>query len=262
MEASVGTNVLVEDLAPTMVHVNRSLQIGDFTESEVRLFAAVLPSIQRGVQLQRRLAAAEMERTTSESAFDRLSDAVVIVDEAFRIRFANRSAAEILADADGLRCAPDGIAAADTRETAVLRQFIAGQRHGGGDGLPPSGGRCQVSRLAGRAPLSVLVVPVRMEAAWLSQRQPNAILFVTDPDRQRVMKADVVGRRFLLTQAEVRVVAEVAKGDGAEAVATRLGIGLATVRTHMHHIFEKTGTHRQAELVGLVMQSQTRLRED
>ena len=242
--------------------MNRSLQIGDFTETEVDLFAAVLPSILHDMQLQRRLAAAEMEQATSASAFDRLCDGVVIVDEVFRIRFVNRSAAEILADADGLRCAPDAIAAATTRETAVLRQFIAGRGHGAGDGLPPSGGRCQISLRAGRAPLSVLVIPVRMEAASLGQRRPSAILFVTDPDRQRVMKADVLGRRFLLTQAEVRVVAEVAKCDGAEAVATRLGIGLATVRTHMHHIFEKTGARRQAELVGLVMQSQTTLRED
>ena len=105
-------------------------------------------------------------------------------------------------------------------------------------------------------------MPVRSEVAGITAVQPAAILFDTDPDRQRGIRVDAFGRRFLLTPAEVRVVEEVIKGNGADAVATRLGIGLATVRTHMRHIFEKTGTHRQAEVVGLVMRSQTTLRHD
>jgi DNA-binding CsgD family transcriptional regulator len=156
----------------------------------------------------------------------------------------------------------DGIAAASTGETEMLRCLIAGRSRADGNGLPPIGRRCSVTRREGRAPLSVLVVPMRTEVAWITAVQPAAILFVTDPDPQRGIKVDAFGHRFLLTPAEVRVVEEVIKGSGADAVATRLGIGLATVRTHMRHIFEKTGTSRQAELVGLVMQSQTALRED
>jgi hypothetical protein len=33
------------------------------------------------------------------------------------------------------------------------------------------------------------------------------------------------------------------------AETSRLGISLATARTHLEHIFEKTGVHRQAELL-------------
>jgi DNA-binding CsgD family transcriptional regulator len=36
-------------------------------------------------------------------------------------------------------------------------------------------------------------------------------------------------------------------------VAERLGISFATARTHLSRIFEKTGVHRQAELVRLVL---------
>jgi DNA-binding CsgD family transcriptional regulator len=41
-------------------------------------------------------------------------------------------------------------------------------------------------------------------------------------------------------------------GDGIQACADRLGITRATARTHLAHIFRKTGTNRQAELVRLL----------
>ena len=31
-----------------------------------------------------------------------------------------------------------------------------------------------------------------------------------------------------------------------------LGISEATVKTHLHHVFEKTGTGRQADLIKLI----------
>jgi len=45
-------------------------------------------------------------------------------------------------------------------------------------------------------------------------------------------------------------------------VASRLGISLATARTHLAHVFDKTGTRRQAELVRLLLRSQPAVRED
>jgi DNA-binding CsgD family transcriptional regulator len=39
---------------------------------------------------------------------------------------------------------------------------------------------------------------------------------------------------------------------GVPDVAQILGLSEATVKTHLHHLFDKTGTTRQAELVRLV----------
>ena len=35
-------------------------------------------------------------------------------------------------------------------------------------------------------------------------------------------------------------------------IALALGVALSTVRSHVLRLFEKTGTHRQADLVGLL----------
>lgn len=62
-------------------------------------------------------------------------------------------------------------------------------------------------------------------------------------------------QRYGLTKAETDVALEIIKGDGRTAAAARLSIAPATVRAHLSRIFEKTGVHRQAELVRLLIQS-------
>jgi DNA-binding CsgD family transcriptional regulator len=61
-----------------------------------------------------------------------------------------------------------------------------------------------------------------------------------------------IAQVFKLTQAELRVLFSIVEIGGAAEVAEVLGIPEATVKTHLHHVFEKTGTGRQADLVKLV----------
>lgn len=77
----------------------------------------------------------------------------------------------------------------------------------------------------------------------------------TAPDLTADEIREYFRRRFGFTMAEISVAFEILKGDGREAVAARLGISVTTVRTHLSHIFEKTGVRRQAELVRLLMRS-------
>jgi DNA-binding CsgD family transcriptional regulator len=48
------------------------------------------------------------------------------------------------------------------------------------------------------------------------------------------------------------VLQAVVEVGGVPAVAETLGISVATVKTHLNHVFTKTGTIRQADLVKLV----------
>ena len=61
-----------------------------------------------------------------------------------------------------------------------------------------------------------------------------------------------IAQAFSLTPAELRVLFSVVEIDGIAEVADVLGISEATVKTHLHHVFGKTGTGRQADLVKLV----------
>jgi len=61
-----------------------------------------------------------------------------------------------------------------------------------------------------------------------------------------------MAREFQLTPAELRVLFSIVETGGVSEVADILGISEATVRTHLHRLYEKTGSGRQAELVKLV----------
>ncbi|WP_245436465.1 helix-turn-helix transcriptional regulator [Mesorhizobium tamadayense] len=78
---------------------------------------------------------------------------------------------------------------------------------------------------------------------------PRVIVIAFDPDDEVQARRDNFRRKFGFTRPEAAVAMEILKGDGREAAAERLGVTAVTVRTHLTHIFEKAGVHRQAELV-------------
>jgi len=77
------------------------------------------------------------------------------------------------------------------------------------------------------------------------------------PERERRARKERLRSEFGLTAAEADVALEIVRGDGRDAAAERLGITMATVRTHLVRIFAKTGVSRQAELVRLILQDGT-----
>jgi DNA-binding CsgD family transcriptional regulator len=87
-------------------------------------------------------------------------------------------------------------------------------------------------------------------------------MFITDPDAIVSVHKATLCEDFGLTPAEAAVAVEVLEADGLQAAAGRLGISLATARTHLAHVFDKTRTRRQGELVRLLLQSRPAVRED
>lgn len=53
-------------------------------------------------------------------------------------------------------------------------------------------------------------------------------------------------------RVRAEIALEIIKGHGRAVAAERLGISAGTARIHLQRVFEKTGTHRQAELVRLI----------
>ena len=63
---------------------------------------------------------------------------------------------------------------------------------------------------------------------------------------------ETIAGTFKLTPAELRVLMAIVEIGGVSEVAHVLGISEPTVKTHLQHIFGKTDTNRQADLVKLV----------
>lgn len=97
----------------------------------------------------------------------------------------------------------------------------------------------------------VHIVPVRREAHDFFN-DATALLVVTPVDRASVPSADVLQGLFDLTPAEARVAQGIVRGDTVEALAQASGLSRETIRSQLKAALLKTGTTRQAELVGLL----------
>jgi DNA-binding CsgD family transcriptional regulator len=80
-------------------------------------------------------------------------------------------------------------------------------------------------------------------------------VFVQDPRIAPSVPREAFAKLFGLTPAELEVLSTLAAGRAPQEVADLLGVALSTVKSHLHKIFEKTGTLRQADLVRLLMGS-------
>lgn len=74
-----------------------------------------------------------------------------------------------------------------------------------------------------------------------------------DPEQELEPPKILIRRLFGLINAEADVALRIINGDGLKPIAADLAVSPATVKTHLQHIFEKTDTHRQAELVRLLL---------
>ncbi|WP_342241454.1 helix-turn-helix transcriptional regulator [Inquilinus sp. OTU3971] len=234
----------------------------DYSDADVAALQMVIPHLTQALRLRRHLGDADLHAAQGEAVLDQLTIGVILTDAAARPVHLNRRAEAIIARADGLLVEPSGIAAARPDETRRLREAIALAAAAGAAtaGLgaaaraAAAGARMLISRPSGRRPLVVAVIPFRTDAVECrGGRTARVAVFVSDPDRIDAPAAAVVRELFGLTAAEAEVAVEIGRGEGLQSVADRLSIAVTTARTHLAHIFDKTGTSRQAELVRLLL---------
>lgn len=244
--------------------VARVLGRADYAPEEIASMQMLIPHVMTTLHVSERLAAADLCAAGACAALGRVDAGVILVDAAARVLFANRVAEGMLSGNNGLGIGKDGLRAADQGAAQVLRRLIAGCAADTADALAGGGlgGPVEVPGREGHAPLRIAVAPFPSKAehlhlAWLGRARPVAILMIVTSGREQHEPRESLRHRFGLTAAEADLAQEIVMGDGRQAAAARLGISLATARTHLERIFEKTGVHRQAELVRLLLQSRS-----
>ena len=98
-------------------------------------------------------------------------------------------------------------------------------------------------------------MPARRAALTSVSDGGAAAIFITDPDRVPVPDAALIRCMFDLTIAESELVRILLSGLNLDDAAVQLGVRVDTVRKRLKLIFQKTDTHRQADLVRLVLNS-------
>jgi len=226
---------------------------GPFSEAELCGADALVPHFHRAIHMRMLLDAAHHARVPVADALDRLPLGMLVLDGNRHVLIENASAARVLALEDGIEVRSTGLTAADARENTKLHELIKTALESAEGQSLDGTSFMQVSRPSGRQPFSVMVSPLLSAPAGALSSEAVVACFISDPEAGHVPTRKALGQIYGLTPAEAEVVQLLAKGLPLDEIAADRGISLNTVRSHLKHIFSKTGTSRQGELLGLVM---------
>jgi len=251
----VGATIEAGATGMSVISVNGSERREPFSETEAKLLEMLMPHMQQALRLHRRLLQAEQASGDLAAIIERSNRAVILIDRRGTIAFINGAASRLAAQQDGFSIERSGLRAANTATTARLRTLI-------GDAIRTSvaegiggGGIVALGRPSGRRPLIALVCAVARRTLAMAENAAAAVVSITDPEVTAVPDDVTLSQTFGLTPAEARHTRLLAEGTSLAEAAARLGLRRETARTRIKIIFEKTGTHRQAELVSLVMRA-------
>lgn len=186
----------------------------------------------------------------------KLAVAIFLIDQAGCIVLANAAAQSLILVGDGLQATNRRLRGSNLTADRALRQAINDallRDHNG-----PHATEAVVPR-PGCHPLLLSIVPLGGDGTP-EQAGAMAMVVVMDPEARTWSRLNGVAQAYGLTAAESRLLAVIVEGDGVDVAAQRLGITRSTAKTHLQHIFAKTFTSRQSELVRLVVSTVAPLR--
>lgn len=246
-------------MASSQILVDLQLDVTVSQESESTKFergpennrSLVVP-MRRGQATNKMFDIKSVQAATFETVLNALSMAVLLIGASLQIIHANAAAQTLLEEGDPIGSLRGLLKPRSQQVAAALRAVLPNTAT-----IEPVIGEYSHKIPAPSAngdPYILHVLPLKHRSmpAGLS---PSAIaaIFVTPAIGQSESPNTALSALFNLTRTEARVLAEIAAGSTLPDVARALNIGASTAKTHLLKIFAKTGTHRQADLVRLVL---------
>jgi len=219
--------------------------LDDATRLRLRL---IEPHLRRALLIGNVIDLWRTEAATLIDVLDGISAAMFLVSAGGRIIDANASGHAMLAQGSLLRAAGGRLAPVDANASPALLRAMA---------------------IDGDATVGIKSIPVPLRARD-GDRYVAHVRPLTSGARQRVgarcevaaavlvhrpetgSAQEVIRKHYQLSPTELRVLLAIAQRDAVHEVAQALGITIPTLKTHLYHVFTKTGAKRRADLVKLV----------
>ena len=249
----LGADFPIATLELGRLHLHRRLEDGNFEPGERSRVAALLPHLRRAMQLRKRIAHTQLAEQVSAAALDGAMLAAFVVDAELMLLHANPLARGVLDQDDVLRLVRGRLAPLAPHDGPALARLVRTAAQGASLLRRPPSQWLRLERDAGRPPLTLTVAPLPFDEGTATP-QPLALILLRDPERTSA-SIRALQQLFNLTPAEAGVAQALSSGGSLEQMAQALQISPNTVKTHLHRIFDKTGTSRQGELIALILGS-------
>lgn len=245
-------------LPPVALSIYRGPSDPDFGEAHLDRVRRLVVHLARALSLMFHLRDLSFQVAASTAALERLAVGVVLLDRSGCLRFSNHAARRLFCRGShvvlhqvsgqrGARLALQPAYACQARDFQALIQAV----------LRPGAESLTSMRLHDGAGRTACIVHAASlcDVDALPDMGPRGggIVFLYDMEEATALPAECLTQLFGLTPAEAGLALEVVRGGSSESMAGRLGISVNTVNTHLRRIFDKTSTHRQADLLKLLL---------
>src|SRR5262245_6060648 len=235
--------------AATVMRHERHGPVDEGARRRMRLLA---PHFRRAVHIGKVIDLKKVEAAAFADTLDGLAAAMFLLDADGSIVHTNAAGHDVLEDGNVARRVGARLSPVDSTEDKALQEIVASAEAGdvavGANGLamPLS------ARDGGRWIAHVLPLTRGLRRQASVEYSAVAAVFLCKAEFDRPHPLEAIATVFKLTPSEMRVLMAIVEIGGVPEIAPVLGISETTVKTHLQHVFEKTGTQRQADLVKLV----------
>lgn len=249
-------NLLLDRSATTTTFLSLVLGRGEedgVDEARVRTMR-IAPHVRRAALVGRTLAARTSETAAFADMLDGLASAIFQLRGDGGILHANVAARALLAARDPLVSTRGRISARARKETTALLGALAATARGGEAETAAKAVSLALTTATGDCYLADLL-PITSGARRLAIDSPSAVAALIVRKASLTLSAsppELLARHYRLTPTELRVLLAIVEAGGIRETAESLGVADTTVKTHLGHLYAKTATSRQGDLVKLV----------
>ncbi|MGL4489930.1 MAG: helix-turn-helix transcriptional regulator [Rhizobiaceae bacterium] len=224
---------------------------GVFTDTDRETFRLLSPHIRRSLMIGDMLDDGNYKLSLYRDILDRITTSVMIVSPGAKLAYANSAAEKMLRDGGNIKVKNGELQTTYPAFAAGLRAALDRAcsendidigNFGNGIPLPGKDGHTAVC----------YVLPMGMSDHRRSLGPGHAAVFISAAGSSLPPSLETLSALSGLTSREARIALTVADGTTLADAATKLGISIHTMRTHIAHIFQKTGTNSQQALMKFV----------
>lgn len=211
----------------------------DFSDEQVARYDALRPHLTRMMVLRRNMMVRENMAAGALIGIDAITDAYLIVRQDRRILFANAAAENLLAQSTLIQGAAGKLSLSFSENDQQLARGLS---------------EANLNRLSGN--LSFLChdgigTAWRFTLAPKSYDDETVVLVWIDRGEASPSAPKAMQQIYGLTEAELPILTAVGEGLSAAEISDRCQISIATVRSHIQHIYQKTGVKKATQLAKL-----------
>ena len=232
------------------ISIGRGFKYGRFEKPDIAAMERLQPHLIRAYALSERFVSLHGLNTGLVAALDECPSAMLLLHEDGCILHANVAAECLLTRGDVLFATGGRLCTTEANAAGALAALIS--RAGTDAWEQRSAGSLALREKGRRLPLTVTAAPLRLEQASVFARGSAVLVCVTDPAAEATAGVKLA-ELFALTAAESRLAMALQEGLTLREASLRNGISINTARVQLSNIFAKTKTHRQADLVRLMV---------